>query len=68
VTIDREIDLSLEGNARSAMIRVDRALRKLDDGSYGLCDRCGNPIGDERLEAVPVASLCIGCKRIEERR
>jgi DnaK suppressor protein len=50
---------SLRANLRD----VERALVKLDEGSYGRCDRCGGPIGDERLEAIPWAVLCIGCKR-----
>jgi RNA polymerase-binding transcription factor len=40
---------------------VDRALTKLDDGTYGLCDRCGRVIADERLEALPWAVLCLSC-------
>lgn len=40
---------------------VDRALAKLDDGTYGACDRCGSAIGEERLEAVPWAVLCVRC-------
>lgn len=40
---------------------VDRALEKLDEGSYGRCDTCGEPIPGERLEAVPWAAQCVGC-------
>jgi RNA polymerase-binding transcription factor len=43
---------------------VERALTKLDDGTYGRCDRCGNPIGEERLDAIPWALLCIDCKKL----
>ena len=67
VTLDREIDLTLEENARASISQIDRALRKLENGSYGLCDKCGKPIGDDRLHAAPFATLCIDCKRLEER-
>jgi DnaK suppressor protein len=65
--LNREIDVSLEENARSVLIQIDRALEKLDEGTYGTCDRCGRPIGEERLEAMPYADLCIDCKRLVER-
>jgi DnaK suppressor protein len=45
----------------SALADVDRALEKLEDGSYGLCDECGQSIGAERLEAMPFATLCVAC-------
>jgi DnaK suppressor protein len=67
-TLDREIVLTLEGNAQAAIAHIDRAMQKLDDGSYGRCDRCGLPIGEDRLRAAPFANLCIECKRREERR
>ena len=67
VTLDREIDLTLEENARAAIAQTDRALQKLESGSYGACDKCGKPIGDERLKVAPFATLCIDCKRLEER-
>jgi DnaK suppressor protein len=67
VTLDREIDLTLEENARAAISQIDRALHKLETGNYGACDKCGKPIGDERLQVAPFATLCIDCKRREER-
>jgi DnaK suppressor protein len=67
VTLDREIDLTLEENARAAIAQIDRALDKLENGDYGVCDKCGKPIGDERLKIAPFATLCIECKRLEER-
>jgi len=67
VTLDREIDLTLEENARASISQIDRALHKLESGSYGRCDKCGKPIGDDRLDAAPFATLCIDCKRLEER-
>jgi DnaK suppressor protein len=48
---------------RSNLRDVERALAKLDAGTYGTCERCGGPIAPERLEAIPWAMLCIDCKR-----
>jgi DnaK suppressor protein len=67
VTLDREIDLTLEENARAVIAQIDRALDKLENGSYGTCDKCEQPIGEERLKFAPFATLCIDCKRREER-
>ena len=66
-TLDREIDLTLQDNARATLAKIDRALHKLDDGTYGQCDKCGKPIGEGRLEIAPYATLCVDCKRLEER-
>jgi DnaK suppressor protein len=67
VTLDREIDLTLEENARATIAQIDRALVKLEGGSYGECDKCAGAIGADRLKAAPFATLCIECKRREER-
>jgi RNA polymerase-binding transcription factor len=48
---------------RSNLRDVERALAKMDAGTYGTCERCGNPIPEERLEAIPWALLCIDCKK-----
>jgi RNA polymerase-binding transcription factor DksA len=48
---------------KGGLADVERALRKLDDGTYGLCERCGNPIGEDRLEAIPWTRLCSSCKQ-----
>jgi DnaK suppressor protein len=48
---------------RSNLHDVELAIDKIDAGTYGACERCGNPIGAERLEAIPWALLCIDCKR-----
>ena len=66
-TLGREIDLSLQENARATLLQIDRALAKLDNGSYGQCDKCGKPISDGRLDAAPFATLCVDCKRLDER-
>jgi DnaK suppressor protein len=65
--VDRELDESLEDNAEQLVQDIDRALRKIDDGTYGKCERCGQQIPEERLDAVPYATLCVSCKQLEER-
>jgi DnaK suppressor protein len=54
--------LALETRIKRQLIQVERALDKIKEGNYGTCDRCGQPIGDGRLEALPWASLCLKCK------
>jgi DnaK suppressor protein len=66
-TFERERDLSLVNNLRDLMERIDKALAKMDEGTYGLCDRCGKPIEKLRLKALPYANLCIKDKQAEER-
>jgi len=67
VTLDREIDYTLEENSTRMLAAVGSALERIEDGSYGTCANCGRPIAEERLEAYPWASLCIDCKRDAER-
>jgi DnaK suppressor protein len=62
-TEERAGTLAVARALRSNLIDVDRALEKLDAGTFGTCERCGSPIGEERLEAIPWAVLCIDCKR-----
>jgi DnaK suppressor protein len=66
-TFDREFDLGLEEDAEEILAAIDDALRRIDEGTYGICARCGRDIGAERLRAVPYATLCIDDKRLEER-
>jgi DnaK suppressor protein len=60
--VDRELDLVLSAQARQAVEEIDRALAKIDAGTYGTCERCGQPIPEARLEALPHAALCVACK------
>jgi DnaK suppressor protein len=62
-TFDRELDEGLEEGARQTLGQIDAALRRLDDGTYGTCQMCGKQIGEERLRAIPWASLCIDDQR-----
>lgn len=68
LNIERERDLALSASARAAVEEIDRALRRMDAGTYGICERCGKKITVARLEALPYAALCIDCKSREERR
>jgi DnaK suppressor protein len=63
-------DLALEaaGHNAAQMLVLKRALAKFDDGSYGECEECGNPIGFSRLQARPEARLCIVCQTRAEKR
>ena len=67
-TAERARLLSVMKALRSNLRWVDRALKKMELGTYGTCERCGNPIGIERLEALPWAILCIDCKQKGEGR
>ena len=66
-TFMRELDGGLEENAERLLSEINAALQRVEDGTYGTCVVCGKPIGDERLEAVPYATLCIDDKRRLER-
>ncbi len=66
-TFDRERDLSIRNNILDLIEQIDHALRRLDEGTYGQCERCGRPIEAARLKALPHAVLCLDCKRREER-
>ena len=60
--VDRERDLALSAQAWAEVVEIDVALDKIDEGSYGTCDRCGQPIPKARLEVIPWAALCVTCK------
>jgi DnaK suppressor protein len=66
-TVDREIDYTLEEHDERLLTAIDSALARIDAGTYGVCVNCGAQIAPERLEAMPWATLCIDCKRKEER-
>jgi RNA polymerase-binding protein DksA len=68
LNVERERDLALSASATQAVEEIDRALRRMDAGRYGICERCGKKIAVARLEALPFAALCIECKSREERR
>jgi DnaK suppressor protein len=65
---EREHELALTQNARDLLDQGERALSRIDAGTYGVCESCGRPIGKARLLAFPRARLCVACKQREERR
>ena len=67
VTLDREIDYTLEENSEHVLGEIDGALRRIAEGSFGRCGTCDGLIPEERLEALPWATECIDCRRREER-
>jgi DnaK suppressor protein len=67
-TYEREQEISLANNAREMLEQNEHALERLDNGTYGICESCGNPIGKLRLQAAPRATLCMPCKTQQERR
>ncbi len=68
IETDRNFVLRLRDRERKLIKKIDEALAKIDDGSFGICEECGEEIGEERLKVRPVATLCITCKEEEERR
>jgi RNA polymerase-binding protein DksA len=60
---EQQRDLALRERSRAELGRVDAALRRLDEGTYGTCTSCGKPIAPERLEAIPWSPTCIDCAR-----
>lgn len=67
-TFEREKDLSIENNVRDLLQKIDRALKRIDGGTYGLCERCGKPIAKARIKALPYADLCIDDAQAQSRR
>jgi RNA polymerase-binding protein DksA len=66
-TVNREIDYTLEENEERVLASIDTALKRIEEGSFGACRTCAEPISIERLEALPYTTQCIDCKRREER-
>jgi RNA polymerase-binding transcription factor len=67
-TFEREKELSIEQNVRDLIQKIDRALKRIDDGTYGICERCGKPIEKARLKALPYVDLCIKDAQATSRR
>ncbi|MEU6128044.1 TraR/DksA C4-type zinc finger protein [Saccharopolyspora sp. NPDC047091] len=61
IAFERAQVQGLLDDARRELVELDRAAVRVEDGTYGCCERCGAPIGDERLAALPAAATCIGC-------
>jgi len=68
VESDRNFELRIRGRERKLMNKIDQALDRIEGGTYGICDQCGEEIAMKRLEARPVATYCINCKTKQEQR
>jgi DnaK suppressor protein len=67
-TFEREKEFSIANNVTDLRTKTDRALHRIEEGSYGICESCGQPIEAARLKALPHVTLCLKCKKAEERR
>jgi DnaK suppressor protein len=67
-SFERDQEIIVVQNEREKLAQIDRALARIADGTYGICESCGNPIGKMRAMAFPRATLCMTCKQREERR
>ncbi len=65
---EREQEMTLLATVRESHFQTERALQRIGDGTYGICESCGHPIGKLRLQAFPRATLCVACKQKQERR
>ena len=65
-TFQRDIQLGLVSKEQDILYKVDEALRRIEDGTYGKCESCGEPIKESRLKAVPFATLCVPCQEKDE--
>lgn len=66
--VERDLMMSLIRVQEQKLANIDQALQGMREGTYGICEHCGQPIDPERLEALPETTLCINCKTILERR
>jgi RNA polymerase-binding protein DksA len=67
-TYDREFSLSLASNERKVIYEIDDAIKKIEDGTYGVCEECEKLIARTRLTALPYARLCLKCQQILEKK
>jgi len=64
---DRNFELRIRDRERKLIAKMQEALKRIDDGTFGICDTCGGPISEKRLQARPVTTQCIDCKTKEEK-
>jgi DnaK suppressor protein len=67
-TFANELDEGMEEELQASLDEVDEALKRIGDGTYGICVDCGQPIPDKRLEALPASARCIECQSKSEKR
>lgn len=64
---DRNFELRIRDRERKLIVKMQEAIKRIDDGTYGICDVCGGPISEKRLMARPVTTECIECKTKQEK-
>lgn len=67
-TYERELSMDIVSNEQEVLYQIDDALKRLDEGTFGVCQQCNKPITMSRLKAVPYASLCIACQKTKEQK
>ncbi len=67
-TYDREFSLGLASNERQLLYELDDALKKIEEGTFGICEECKSGIAKTRLKAIPYARLCLKCQEKKEKR
>ena len=67
-TYDREFSLDLASNERQLLYEIDEALKKIQEGSFGICEECKSLISKSRLKAIPYTRLCLKCQEEKEKR
>ena len=67
-TYERELSMNIVSSEQEILYQIDDALKRLDEGAFGTCQQCSQPITMSRLKAVPYASLCISCQRVKEQK
>ena len=63
---DRNFLLRIRDRERKLLVKIQEALKRIDEGTFGICQECGEEISESRLKARPVATLCVECKRMQE--
>jgi DnaK suppressor protein len=63
---DRNFLLRIRDRERKLLVKIQEALKRIDEGTFGTCQQCGEEISESRLKARPVATLCVECKRLQE--
>jgi DnaK suppressor protein len=66
VDISEDLNLRMLATHRKALHDIDESLRKINEGSYGICEECGEEIGEKRLSVLPAATLCVICQGNKE--
>ena len=65
---EREVSMNIVSSEQEVLYQIDDALKRMDEGAFGICGQCNKPITMSRLKAVPYASLCIQCQRAKEQK